>query len=257
MATPLNFHLFQPKGKLSPYLQGIWSASVPQWASEAVCRTLLSDACSGITFVLAGKVKFGDAFYSQGVVISPTSKEAQTLILSPGTVLAGIRFHSGIGFGLLGQHFSQPQSIQALEHLSEALNQLYLALLHTQLHYSRIYQLYLWCSDAVNDIQLRPISLTVALNKIKTCDTLAALSQQLTIGQRQLERQFKQWVDITPKHYQRIWRVKETLEYLKHNTDANLAALALEYGYNDQAHMYREIKLIAKVTPKAFTKRYL
>ncbi|NQY35884.1 MAG: AraC family transcriptional regulator [Alteromonadaceae bacterium] len=68
------------------------------------------------------------------------------------------------------------------------------------------------------------------------------------------ERQFQKWIGITPKHYQRIIRVTNTRNSLKRNPDVDLVDLALNKGFTDQAHMTREFKQIAQITPKKYTK---
>ena len=77
----------------------------------------------------------------------------------------------------------------------------------------------------------------------------------MPLSQRQIERQFQQWLDMTPKYYQRISRVKSALKILKLQPTTELADLALTIGFSDQAHMTREFKYIAKITPKQYTQQ--
>jgi len=55
---------------------------------------------------------------------------------------------------------------------------------------------------------------------------------------------------MTPKHYQRILRIKKTIYFLRLHKNANLANVAHQFGFSDQAHMTREFKAIAHITPK-------
>ncbi len=257
MTSPLRFHLFQPKGKLAPYIQGIWAASLPAMEPMAIKRTLLADARSGITFLLEGEVIFAGNNYSSGTIFSPTSKQAKTITILPGARLAGFRFHTCTGFGLPGEHLAQATVIEDFTDFPLALDEVNAQLQLAAGQYQQLSILYKWLGNKVDHIRSRPESLSVTLDKINACVSMTQLVEQLTVGQRQLERLFKQWAGVTPKHYQRIWRVKNTLEYLKHNTRVNLAELAIEQGFTDQAHMQREIKQIAQITPKTFVKRYL
>ncbi|NVK75418.1 MAG: AraC family transcriptional regulator [Oceanospirillaceae bacterium] len=51
-------------------------------------------------------------------------------------------------------------------------------------------------------------------------------------------------------------RVRAVLLALKNvENHRRLAELAIEYGFSDQAHMTRECKLIAGVTPKRYIHR--
>jgi len=106
-----------------------------------------------------------------------------------------------------------------------------------------------------------PGSLTQALDVLQSRQLTGYLTGDITqvsgnigLSQRQLERQCQKWLGITAKHYQRIIRVNDTRSSLKQDPDINLATLALEQGFTDQAHMTREFKNIAKITQKKFTK---
>nr|WP_286206491.1 helix-turn-helix domain-containing protein [Sessilibacter corallicola] len=80
------------------------------------------------------------------------------------------------------------------------------------------------------------------------------LNESIALSQRQMERQFKLWLDMTPKYYQRILRIKKTINFLRENKDANLAEVAVQFGFSDQAHMTREFRTIASITPGKFEK---
>lgn len=64
-----------------------------------------------------------------------------------------------------------------------------------------------------------------------------------------MERLFRQWLDMTPKQYQRILRVKNAATFLLSHPDARLAEVALAFGFSDQAHMCREFRALASTTP--------
>jgi len=67
-----------------------------------------------------------------------------------------------------------------------------------------------------------------------------------------LERQFKSFPGMSPKYYQQIQRVKQALEDIKNRPDTDLVELALEHEFSDQAHMTREFKRIARITPNQY-----
>ena len=54
---------------------------------------------------------------------------------------------------------------------------------------------------------------------------------------------------MTPKQYQRILRVKRTINYIREHGQTNLAEVAQQFGFSDQAHMTREFRAIARLTP--------
>jgi AraC-like DNA-binding protein len=52
-------------------------------------------------------------------------------------------------------------------------------------------------------------------------------------------------------------RVKSTLNFIKFNPEVGLADIALSKGFSDQAHMTREFKQIAKITPKQYSQKVI
>ncbi|HEV2700339.1 MAG TPA: helix-turn-helix domain-containing protein [Steroidobacteraceae bacterium] len=63
---------------------------------------------------------------------------------------------------------------------------------------------------------------------------------------------FKSAVGITPKHYWRIQRFNTVLRCLAAEGDCNLAETAAAVGYSDQAHMTREFREFAGITPTQY-----
>jgi AraC-like DNA-binding protein len=55
---------------------------------------------------------------------------------------------------------------------------------------------------------------------------------------------------MSPKRFARIVRLQTVLRRLADEPDANLAALAIDCGYSDQAHLTRELQSLAGLTPK-------
>ena len=75
------------------------------------------------------------------------------------------------------------------------------------------------------------------------------LSESIELSQRQIERLFKLWLGMTPKHYQRILRIKKAIYFLRLHRNVNLADVAQQFGFSDQAHMTWEFRTIACITP--------
>jgi AraC-like DNA-binding protein len=58
-------------------------------------------------------------------------------------------------------------------------------------------------------------------------------------------------VGMSPKRFTRIVRAQAALRRLSETPAPDLNALAAELGFADQAHMTREVRWVAGVTPKA------
>ena len=69
------------------------------------------------------------------------------------------------------------------------------------------------------------------------------------MSERNLHRDLVRWSGLAPKSLARILRMQRCLAALRAG-QAPLALLALRLGYADQAHMTRELKALAGVTPR-------
>lgn len=78
--------------------------------------------------------------------------------------------------------------------------------------------------------------------------TIEEVSNTVSVGMRQLQRSFKDSMGTTPKGYLRIIRFRNALASL--NDSYELAELAYELGYADQAHFIREFKEFAGQAPR-------
>jgi AraC-like DNA-binding protein len=72
---------------------------------------------------------------------------------------------------------------------------------------------------------------------------------------RTLERKFKRSSGYTVKDVSGLMRFEQVRNRLWHYPDSNLAGLAHELGYTDQAHLSREFKRYSGTTPGAFARK--
>lgn len=72
---------------------------------------------------------------------------------------------------------------------------------------------------------------------------------------RTLERKFKQAAGHTVKDVSGLMRFEQVRNHLWRHPATNLAGLAQELGYTDQAHLSREFKRYSGTTPAAFARK--
>ncbi|MBC9933129.1 AraC family transcriptional regulator [Chitinophaga qingshengii] len=72
---------------------------------------------------------------------------------------------------------------------------------------------------------------------------------------RTLERKFKESSGYTVKDVSGLIRFEQARNQLWHYPDTNLAGLAMELGYTDQAHLSREFKRYSGTSPAAFARK--
>lgn len=179
----------------------------------------------------------------------PVKKKAQNIVLRPGAQLAGVRFLPAIGYGVLGKHYDKPTLLTAEDDQLYYLYQMFSELRKEEGNKGRVDALCLWADKNFDFTHVIPDSMEKALGSIEQCETLDNLSDTTHLSQRQIERHFKNWLGMTPKHYQRILRLKKAVYYLRAHKNASLADVASLFGFSDQAHMTREFRAIARITP--------
>ncbi|RIA09329.1 AraC family transcriptional regulator [Flavobacteriaceae bacterium MAR_2010_72] len=80
------------------------------------------------------------------------------------------------------------------------------------------------------------------------------LPDKVFISQRQLEREFKEKLGISPKHYLRITRINEVMRLLNNSHEIDLTSVAYYCGYFDQSHFINDFKSITGKNPSIFIK---
>jgi AraC-like DNA-binding protein len=63
---------------------------------------------------------------------------------------------------------------------------------------------------------------------------------------------FRDAVGLAPKRFRRVTRFQRALDSLRIAPEGGLASLALDLGYADQAHLTREFRAMAGLSPTAW-----
>jgi AraC-like DNA-binding protein len=79
-----------------------------------------------------------------------------------------------------------------------------------------------------------------------------SIENQLFVCERQAQRVFKNNVGLSPKEYFRIIRFRQIIEAIQANKQVLWSQLAYSLGYADQAHLIRDFKAFAGLTPTGF-----
>lgn len=80
---------------------------------------------------------------------------------------------------------------------------------------------------------------------------IADVSKQVFVGERQLQRTFKDHLGISPKHYHRLIRLKKA--HLNGLINAeSFTTMAYQLGYSDAAHFSREFKTYFGEAPASY-----
>ncbi|AXN30086.1 helix-turn-helix domain-containing protein [Vibrio coralliilyticus] len=244
----MDFEIVNPDGLLADHVQAIWSAKVS--CGQAVSKPLYCDGGSGVMFVLQGLVGLEGRTYGESVMYQPYSRVTKNITISCEAQLCGVRFHPGMQFSFLEELVEANKANHQDVFCFEPSEALVKQLSEHQSHNKRIALLMDWCLENVSQID-------TDIDRAK----LIHLAQDGKIGesfgenQRQVERKFKHWVGMSPKHFQRLRRVHASIQELRDNPELSLAELAAYQGFSDQAHMTREFKNFALITPGQFSRR--
>lgn len=234
---PSAYREFEPPPGIAPWVECTWARTVAETATPS---TVLPDGCLDIVV------------WADGVpgVAGPDTSPV-TFALRPGAVL-GLRFRPGRAVDALG-------------------------LPSSELRDRRVALLDLWGDDALRleerlalaaslDGRRTALERAVAarLRRAGAPDPLIGaavaeldrgqcrvgdLAGSLGIGERQLLRRFDRAVGYGPKVLDRVLRLQRLLRSLEQGRGGDLAWLALDLGYADQAHMTRETVRLTGRTP--------
>lgn len=243
----MDFRIVKPKRRLSDHVQAIWSVKVAKGEHNAITKPLYCDGGSGVMFLMQGEARLDGSTIQQPIIFQQYSKKTQTIELAEDTRLCGICFQPGMMPLSLCFMFSDTRN----EASSSPVSDLYTLLMNQQSHSAHLTTLYRWC---VQHAELNNPILTkraVLLRQTKH----GKIGEQFQHNQRQVERNFRQWIGMSPKYFQRLRRVYFSVVALRENPDISLIDLAFDQGFSDQAHMTREFKTFVLTTPGEMSQR--
>jgi AraC-like DNA-binding protein len=88
----------------------------------------------------------------------------------------------------------------------------------------------------------------------RTTTRVGDLAAAAGMGQRTLQRLFEEYVGVNPKWVIQRYRLQEAAALLDSGADVDLAGLAAELGYADQAHFARDFKSVVGRSPSQYAR---
>lgn len=83
---------------------------------------------------------------------------------------------------------------------------------------------------------------------------IADVAQQLSVSTRTLQRLAVKYVGLSPSALIRRRRLQEAANQLRTHPGLELAALATQFGYADQAHLANDFQRFLGFTPSSYQK---
>jgi AraC-like DNA-binding protein len=230
-----------PPAGLRGSLTCLWVAVVPD--GEPAVSDVLPDACTDLIW------QSGHGAYVAGPDTGPAPAP-----IPGGTVLVGARFGPGAGGAALGIPLAElrDQRVDLADCLPELARRLPADLPPDS------------ALAAVTRLSARlatsgPPDLAVVhgARLLASHDSVSALSDVLGLSERQLRRRFDTAVGYGPKTLHRVLRFRGVLAQLSRTGPAtDLADLAIQAGYADQAHLTRETTRLAGRPPGALARTF-
>ena len=111
-----------------------------------------------------------------------------------------------------------------------------------------------WLLQHLQEDNTPPEELLAFIGQLQT-EPVTNLDSMITAyphTQQHLIRQFKTFVGITPKYYQRILRFNDILARIQHREKVAWSAIAYSCGFSDQSHFIKEFKHFSGFNPVEF-----
>lgn len=95
--------------------------------------------------------------------------------------------------------------------------------------------------------QMERIDFATKVYHSKRQQTFLEIAEQISISYRQLQRNFSEFLGMTPKEYERADRFHLAVKSLKVFSPSQASVVS---GYSDQSHMIKEFRQISGRTPR-------
>jgi AraC-like DNA-binding protein len=230
---------FAPGVAFKPAIYCLWVSVAPPREAESV--EVLPDACTDLVW------QSGAGAFVAGPDTGPAPSEWR-----PGTVLVGARFRPGAGGAALGVPLSEllDQRVDA-DDLPGVPRGRLPGSLSPEEAMRRV------AAIATQMVTERPpdrlvLEATRLLSRPGAGAEVAAA--QLGISERQLRRRCQSAVGYGPRMLNRVLRFRRFVSRIDAGGALDLATIAAEAGYADQAHLTRESNELAGLTPAALAR---
>jgi len=108
---------------------------------------------------------------------------------------------------------------------------------------------------AEDDNIARVVELVAFIQRERSITRSEALARHAGLNVRSLQRLFERYLGLGPKWVIGRARVQEAAERIARGQSVDFAALAVELGYHDQAHLIRDFKAQVGFTPAVYAQR--
>ncbi|WP_339922229.1 helix-turn-helix domain-containing protein [uncultured Cyclobacterium sp.] len=111
-----------------------------------------------------------------------------------------------------------------------------------------------WLLERFRQDKTPPVDLLNVLEKLhnEPVEHYLKIIEGYPKTQKHLIDQFKKYVGLTPKYYQRMLRFNEILQQIFKSKKIEWAQIAYQFEYTDQSHFIKEFKHFSGINPQKF-----
>ncbi len=243
---------FEPDPKLKPFVEHYWAIHYDLQGESPYTQTVLSFPNIHLAFE---QDEEGRRALLYGIPMIPFVRELQ----GAGRVL-GVKFRAG------GFYPFWRQDVSLLTGTTIPASKLFG---HDVDAYAET------VLDAGDDVSMAKEADLFLLERLPECDAQAELavaiiqeiisdrniikveqiSCRIGLSIRQLQRLFRKYIGVSPKWVIKRFRIQEAAERLEQDETPQLAELAVQLGYFDQAHFIKDFKAVIGQSPAAYKKQ--
>ena len=248
MEAPFHYYEFDPDPALARHVTSYWAFRAR--SASALSHRIWPDGCTSLAWILP---RGGRPL----AVLTGPHLRAHDVMVEPGTEYWGARFWPDAGGAVTGiaapelRDLSVPAPApfrtgldglgghgEAQSRATAALDAMLLPLVRT--------------ARPLDDAVRRAVLAIVAA---RGDASVAGIAAGIGLGERQLQRRFREAVGLTPKQFARIRRMRETAAGMLRPDARGWAGVAADFGYADQSHLIHEFSQLTGLTPVAFEDR--
>jgi len=224
----------RPSPPLDPWIACFWSQTIARGAEDFLQR-VLPDGCIDIIWFGSGSPR----------VVGPATIPFVERV-SPGTTITGVRFRPAAGAAALNVAATELRNLQ-LE-LAAVVGSATARQFEAPELLERTLRNYLVKRPPPDPLAT---ALVTALER-RLADPVHTVVAAAGISDRHARRRFRHAVGYGLKTFQRIARLAGLRAWAAVPDRRSLSQIACDFGYADQAHLTRETRLLAGMTPAKF-----
>jgi AraC-like DNA-binding protein len=256
----MRYAEFAPSPALARYVKCFWTLSGDRTSPAQPPEPILPDGCIELVLNFADRFKRTHADGRTEIQLPRFvvgQMEESVLIQPTGTTdLLGIRFRTGGAFPALRVPLEEiTGSILPLGQISSALDRALATRIcdapSSSARIAAAEQALLGCIRSSRDDDHIVHAAVGAIAKQHGVISISRLARALSVNSRKLERNFLERVGLGPKRLCRILRFQRVLQAVERFNTGEWAAVAVECGYYDQAHLIRDFRDFSGLTPAA------